>query len=380
MLYVMYSMKRVLLLLLVALTCGCTSAPSPDAPRPEKLPLPKSGEFVSTAVTEDGKPRKLRTRGVRIHVYFDGPNVAFYAGCNRMGGKARFDGATFRVTKWMGTDIGCRAEDSWLGAFFGRGVRWQRTGRDLTLTSGDVVIELVDRRFAEPDRPLAGKWEVSSVLNPVENAAIALAPVPVHLNFDPEGRVDGNDGCANFTGRYEVRALKITFSGLRRDSARCTGPRRSAQRAVHSALKGTVEYWIEGKGLKLTAASDWGLQLVRAVPDEKKLEARWAVGSVRDGDTVLRIPKDVDAHLRFSGSGRVWGSTGCNRFRGSFAAHDHQVTVSDVTQTERACNGPAADVEAAVQQVLTGTSTFRIGWHPLTLTTESGRTLRLHWR
>ena len=136
---------------------------------------PMGKTYLSTAVTEDGKPKEL-VSNTRIRLEFavvpnrneEGPRVydvlRVYAGCNRLGaavaaGELLADGRLW-IDGVGSTAKGCRpprqAQDEWLTKFLVSKPSWHLNGDQLTLTSAGTTITLLDRKIAEPDFPLDG--------------------------------------------------------------------------------------------------------------------------------------------------------------------------------------------------------------------------------
>ena len=91
----------------------------------------------------------------RIHLGFKGRDVSVEAGCNHLFGKAALEGDTMRVSNMGGTEMGCppglHDQDAWVTEFLGAGPTVALDGDTLTLSGGDVVIELVEAE--EPAAP-----------------------------------------------------------------------------------------------------------------------------------------------------------------------------------------------------------------------------------
>jgi heat shock protein HslJ len=136
-------------------TAGCgasgdeatESAPHESVPqRPDVL---WGHKFTSTAVTEAGEPRPLAP-GTRIDLAFEKPQgrptIGWSAGCNQAGAKVRVTAEELQIGQIASTLIGCPADleeqDGWLGEFFGSNPRWRLRDSQLTLSSGETVIEL----------------------------------------------------------------------------------------------------------------------------------------------------------------------------------------------------------------------------------------------
>jgi heat shock protein HslJ len=110
--------------------------------------------FVSVEMTQDGEPRPL-VAGTRLELTFEKQEneggARWEAGCNTMGSGIEIAPDRLLLTEEVsGTAVGCRTElheqDDWLADFFASDPHWDLTNTRLTLTSGETVIELEERR------------------------------------------------------------------------------------------------------------------------------------------------------------------------------------------------------------------------------------------
>jgi heat shock protein HslJ len=150
--------KSATIFILLALgLAGCgrgtvSEAGATDAPGRE----PWGRTFLSTSVTENGQARPL-VAGTRITLNFveDGHRLGAQAGCNSMGGPARFADGRLVVGDMATTEMGCdaprHAQDEWLARFLTSRPEWSRSGADLTLDNGTTRVVLQDREVADPD-------------------------------------------------------------------------------------------------------------------------------------------------------------------------------------------------------------------------------------
>lgn len=156
-------------LLLAVAGCGNPSGDNrPGAPYDE--PGLRGRTFLSTAVTEDGKPRQLagKTR-VRLQFTDDGRLIAD-VGCNSMQGQVSVGGGRIEVFDLSATGMGCDKplldQDSWLSRFLGGKPDWRMDGANLVVSSGNTKIVLADRAAAEPDLALEGtRWVVDTIID-----------------------------------------------------------------------------------------------------------------------------------------------------------------------------------------------------------------------
>jgi heat shock protein HslJ len=93
-----------------------------------------------------------------------------------------------------------------------------------------------------------------------------------------------------------------------------------------------------------------------------------------DGSPVTPQPKKREAHLVLMSEGkRVSGSTGCNRFTGTFEQTADGFRFSQMAVTKMACPPPLEALERAFLQALNVTAAVQISGNTLELKDASGR-------
>ncbi len=231
------------------LLAGCSSAAA----------APLDGRtFLSTGVTDKGAARPL-VPGTSIRLTFgkDG-QLGVNAGCNHMGGAYRMEGAVLRFEGGAMTEMGCdeprHKQDDWVSEFLGARPTVALTGNDLTLTSGDVVIRLLDREIADPDLPLVGPtWTVNTILS--GDAASSIPDgVLATLKFAADGRVEVQTGCNQGAGSFAIDGNRIRFAEIALTKMACDGARGQMETAVIAVLSAeNLTYAIEAGSLTLQA-------------------------------------------------------------------------------------------------------------------------------
>jgi heat shock protein HslJ len=222
--------------------------------------------YLSTAVTEDGKPKPL-VPGTQIQLGFsaDGARVSAYAGCNHMGGTARIDNGRLVVSDLAQTLIGCDggrdAQDGWLAKVLTDGPTLRVDGSELVVVRGTTEIRLVDRKVADPDRPLVGtRWVVDTVIDGGVASSVPQGAV-AELTINADGAFRGNAGCNQMGGTAVATAATIGFSNVFTTKMACEPDRMALENAVLRVLRGDVTYRIDADALQLTHPSGAGLAL-----------------------------------------------------------------------------------------------------------------------
>lgn len=222
--------------------------------------------FLSTSVSENGQPKQL-IAGTRISLGFspDGANVGAYAGCNHMGGPGRIENGRLLTgdlaMTMMGCDGGRNEQDDWVATFLKGGPSIRLNGDELVLAGGTTEIRFLDRKVADPDRPLTGtRWVVQGLIDRDVASSIPAGAV-AHLTIGADGTVTGNTGCNEMGGSAVATATAITFSGVFTTRRACEPDPMLLEQAVLGVLRDTVTFEIDADALRLRHASGKGLDL-----------------------------------------------------------------------------------------------------------------------
>lgn len=217
--------------------------------------------FVSSSVTEQGKPRAL-VEGTSIELNFtdDGRLIA-KAGCNMMQGPVSLGGGKLSVSDLSTTAMGCPSpdlgkQDDWLMKLLGASPSWRLDGGNLVITGSDAEIVLGTEAPAVLE---GGTWTVDSL---VTGDAVSSVPgaVAASLAF-ADGKVNVFTGCNSGSASYRVDGRAITFESLLHTDKACGPDEMLVEKALLAALDGQVTYKIDRQRLSLTNAKGDGVQL-----------------------------------------------------------------------------------------------------------------------
>jgi heat shock protein HslJ len=223
--------------------------------------------FLSTAVTGGGQPREL-VPGTRIRLVFGAGHLRADAGCNQLTWQAGVNGDRLVLSGPAATEMGCTpdrlAQDTWLSTFLSAGPAWELDGDNLTLRTGGSEIRLVDRRVADPDRPLEGtRWLVRSIVDGQQTASLPTG-VQAELTLGRNGHVTGSTGCDTLSGTASRHGDTITFSTVTTSGKPCTGDAGGVQTAMLAVLDGDATVHIDGAQLTLLDDAGRGIHLQAA--------------------------------------------------------------------------------------------------------------------
>jgi heat shock protein HslJ len=248
--------------LLLSASCGAGDSviAAPEDPG-ERV---RGRTFLSTKVTRDGRPYSL-VDGTRVRLAFteDGRLLAD-AGCNSMQGAVDLSSGTIAVEDLAQTEMGCaqalHEQDAWLAGLLGGRPTWRLEGDELVVTGGTTALTLLDRKVADPDRPLLGTlWIVDTFVDgEVASSLPSAADATVQI---VEDGVLGSTGCNEFRGGATVSGSTIEFGELTTTRRACEPELAEVERHMLAVLDGDVRFEIEGERLRLDHPGGMGLVL-----------------------------------------------------------------------------------------------------------------------
>jgi heat shock protein HslJ len=222
-------------------------------------------EFVSQDVAG-----RVLVAGTQIAIRFQRDDLSASAGCNALGAPYRLDeidatsgalivDASSLATTDMGCDPARSTQDAWLADFLLSHPTLTVAGGRLSLAAGQVVVHLLDRDIADPDRPLVGtRWVVDTVLRgDVAESVPAGSDVTLVLGDDGE-LVATSPGCTSAAVPYERVDGRLELTDFVVDSIGCPPPWADTIALLRAT---SVDVTIEHARLTLRSTSI-GLSLV----------------------------------------------------------------------------------------------------------------------
>ncbi len=252
----------VMLMVLLA-ACGGRGNASQGADAPPPADPLRGHTFLSTAIKVAGADHPLAA-DTRVSLQFtdDGRLIAS-AGCNSLNGPVRVAEGKLSGDLAM-TEMGCAqelmAQDQWLAEVLGAQPAWRLDGPELTVTSGQTELTLVEREVAEPDVALVETTWVVDTLIDGQMASSVPAGAKATLVFGVD-RVTVAGGCNNGSTGYELSGSTIKFEGVSMTMKACAEDVMRLERSVVDVLTGAVAFEITADKLSLEHPSGKSLGL-----------------------------------------------------------------------------------------------------------------------
>ncbi|ATL68493.1 META domain-containing protein [Nocardia terpenica] len=214
---------------------------------------PMGRTFVSTRVI--GPP--IPGGGPLTLTFADG-RVSAEAGCNASSGPVTFDGPVLRVTGLATTMMACPGDrggaDGWQVGLLQSAPVWKLNGDTLTLIGTTTSVTLVDKKLAQPDRPITRTtWVVTTLLRPNGQVrTTTLDEVLPTLTIAPDGAVTGDAGCNRMTGTADLAADGGTATfRLATTKMLCAPEVMDVERQVLEALDGETRLDVDSDTLTI---------------------------------------------------------------------------------------------------------------------------------
>ncbi len=198
-----------------------------------------------------------------VTLSFDDGRITARAGCNTMSGPYRIDGTVLRVGPDLAsTAMGCEPplmeQDRWVGEFLVSGPTMSRSGEELSLRSGPVMLRLVAPE-ERPPAPLIGTaWVLDSIIHGDTASNVPTGADHPTLRIDRSGEAAVSTSCNRGGAHVEVEGNRVTFGPLRLTKMACKGAAGEVEAAVTAVLEGEVEVRAEADRLFVTRG-DQGL-------------------------------------------------------------------------------------------------------------------------
>ncbi len=210
-----------------------------------------------------------------------------------------------------------------------------------------------------------------AVSGSLENATWLLTTLPgqtlpaaqdrnaVTVSFEA-GRVHGFAGCNQFMGSYSLDGGRLVLGMLGGTMMACPEPAMSVENRFLKSFAGALNVAVAGSTLTLAPANGGeALQFERAPPP--RLEGvQWEVTGYNNGRQAVVSPKTGTRLTLVFRDGEVSGSSGCNRFHGSFTAEGNALKVGPLATTRKACDDPVMAQEREFLRALEIATTWAI--------------------
>jgi heat shock protein HslJ len=168
--------------------------------------------------------------GTVISFSFNDGELGFGAGCNGHGATYRIDDGKLIVGNFSSTDIGCdtplHQQDEWLVQFLSSEPHITLSGDVLTVSNDEATLTLLDRKVADPDRPLLRTvWHIDAMYE--GEFATGGEGVEADLVFGTNSEFTITGPCNTLSGTFEHSDETVTVIDSTMTEVACEDPTRA---------------------------------------------------------------------------------------------------------------------------------------------------------
>ena len=200
---------------------------------------------------------------------------------------------------------------------------------------------------------LAGREFLSVEVSEGGAPKALVAGTRISLRFDQRD-LGANAGCNGLGGTYKIELGKLVYEPGGQTLMGCEPPLEAQDGWLFAFLDSDPIIVLTGNELRLTSGAISMRLLDREVaePDLNISGPTWTVESIIVGDTVSSAPEGATATIVFKADGTVEVDAGCNRGSGTWRLQGAGLRVERLALTKMGCQGPGAQLEGAVLNVL----------------------------
>lgn len=241
------------LLLVGGMMVGCSDdSAGDDAHEPSSAPTSPSAAAVDAASLDGTTYTSTSVAGhdlvadTTIELGFDDGSMSASAGCNSMfGAYAVTDGTLAWTGEPAGTLIACSdelaAQDQWLIGLLTTGMTATSEGSTLTLSDGEVTIELASAAGEDLAGVLGRSWTVVGTIADGVTTRLPVRTARPTLNVADDGLARLFTGCNSGRTTVQVDGDTLAFANTRVTQGNCQGPARLTEQTVLSVLDGPAD-------------------------------------------------------------------------------------------------------------------------------------------
>jgi heat shock protein HslJ len=213
------------------------------------------------------------------------------------------------------------------------------------------------------------------ILTDLDGTKVSGAP-EITLIFDGN-RLGGRDGCNQYGGEYELKGTSITVKeGLVSTMMACEESVMNQASAFTQILTKVKSVTLNGDTLTLATSDTKKLVFTR---QNTNLDGTsWNVTGYNNGqEAVASLIADTLITVEFSADGKVAGSAGCNRFKGTYETQDLTIKIGLLATSKSMCLAPDGIMtqEAQFLKAMEQAATYQVSGSTLDLLDANGARL-----
>lgn len=207
---------------------------------------------------------------------------------------------------------------------------------------GEVSITNIDVSVIAVDSPLVGPtWTAVKYYDAPANALVdVLQSTTITLEFEDDGRLDGNGGCNNyFTGYSDLSDSSFAVAGpMGSTMMMCEENIMAQEMSYFNIFEGAINWSISdnGRSLELTDADTKNVIAQYALFTPLIIGPEWTATKYYGSNGLVDVLPDTTITLTMEIDERFDGSAGCNSYIGSY---------DDLTASSFMIDGPVGSTK-----------------------------------
>lgn len=201
------------------------------------------------------------------------------------------------------------------------------------------LVNIIDKAPASND-PEQALWVLQRY---IVDGAMQSVPDGVRATLELiAGRATGSTGCNHYAGSYQRDGEQLSIDPGGITQRACPGPQMTVETGFLAALGRVTSLTDDDGQMQLNDADGKPLLSFVAEPPLTLSSVEWQLQSYnnqRGGLVSSRGSEHIDAV--FGADGKVSGSSGCNRYHGSYKLNGDTIRLSSMPATRRMCAEPA---------------------------------------
>lgn len=217
-------------------------------------------------------------------------------------------------------------------------------------------------------------WQLTQCADDTGEMASVLPDTTVDIKFS-DGELGGSAGCNRYFGGYELEEEQLRFTSQMGSTQMACAPPVAEQEQRFLALLPRANSWsIEDGRLTLIDEDARPILEFAAVEPTALEDIEWQASGINNGKGGVLSTANTHLTTAVFSDGTVSGSTGCNRYNGTYDIEGDQIVFGPAAATRKFCAEPEGIMEQEQQflAALGRASTFQVTPGKLELRDEKG--------
>jgi heat shock protein HslJ len=190
-----------------------------------------------------------------------------------------------------------------------------------------------------------------------------------------DGKVTGNAGANNFFGGVKVEGTSLEFSTTGATMMMGTPELMAQENQFLKLLAETADFLIVGEELRLRNAAQKVILVLVPRMEVALISPEWKATGINNGKGgVQSLLAGTTVTAIFTDEGKVAGSSGCNKFSGTFERDGNSIKTGPLAGTRMMCAEPVGIMQQEAQflKAMENASTFNVEGKTLELRDAKG--------